>query len=176
MMPFLLSVWKKLPFSKASQLRIMRLFHNQFLVAVSGVIFNERDEILLFKHSYRDNPWGLPGGYLQAGEHPKEGLEREIEEESGLIISIEDKLKIRTDRETARIEICYTGTFLGGDFHPSAEVESYHFYSFDSLPLLSSKNSLLLIQKAIEERKLMKKTTMTTFPNTLKTSWMNLWE
>ena len=85
----------------------MRKMQDQFLVGVTGVILNEKKEVLLFHHTYRQNEWGLPGGYIKAAEHPKEGLEREIAEESGYIVSIDERYKIRTDRESARLDVQY---------------------------------------------------------------------
>ena len=143
-------IWKNLPLNKTLQLKIMRLFHDSFLVAVSGVVLNENGHILLFKHTYRQNAWGLPGGYIKAREHPQEALEREIEEESGLIISIDERLKIRTDRQEARLEICYLGYFLGGQFVPSAEVSDCGFFSLDTLPLMP-KNQLMMIKLGLKK-------------------------
>ena len=149
---FLLRLWKWLPLTKNTQLIIMRFFQNQFLVGVTGVIFNENSDVLLFKHTYRNTAWSLPGGYLKAGEHPIEGLEREIEEESGLIVSIDARMKIRTDRDSARLDICYIGTFIGGEFKRSDEVEDFGFFSPAKLPQIL-ENQSLLIEKAISQRK-----------------------
>ncbi|OGG11840.1 hypothetical protein A2Z00_01520 [Candidatus Gottesmanbacteria bacterium RBG_13_45_10] len=153
MMYFLAKLWKLLRLPKDLQLRIMRVFQDQFLVGVTGVIFNENNEILLFKHTYRSYEWGLPGGYIKAKEHPKEGLEREIEEESGFVVSADMRYKIRTDRDTARLDIIYVGSFMGGAFHPSAEVVEGKFFSFDTLPRIR-RNELVLIKKILERRKL----------------------
>ena len=148
----LASLWKSLGLSKKAQLRIMRILQDEFLVGVAGIIFNDQSEVLLFKHSYRKNPWGLPGGYIKAKEHPKEGLEREIKEESGLIVSADERFKIRTDRQTARLEITYVGTFMGGEFTPSKEVSEAEFFPFEKLPIIR-KDSLLFIHKALALRK-----------------------
>ena len=137
---------------KRMQLFIMRLLQDQFLVGVTGIIFNEKSEILLFKHDYRAHAWSLPGGYLKAGEHPIEGLEREIKEESGFVVSVDDSLKTRTDRGAARLDICYTGVIIGGDFVPSHEVSEFCFFSQDNLPLLRS-NQVILIDIALKERR-----------------------
>src|SRR3989304_8240922 len=123
----LASLWKSLGLSKKVQLRIMRILQDEFLVGVAGIIFNDQSEVLLFKHSYRKNPWGLPGGYVKAKEHPKEGLEREIKEESGFIVSADERIKLRTDRNSPRVDITYIGTFVGGEFIPSKEVKEAHF-------------------------------------------------
>lgn len=135
------------------QLLIMRVLQDQFLVGVTGIIFNDKKEILLFKHIYRAHQWSLPGGYLKSGEHPMEGLEREIMEESGLVVSVDDSLKTRTDRSTARLDICYTGQFIGGDFSPTHEVSEYGFFTMNNFPLLR-KNQVILIDQALKTRNL----------------------
>ncbi|MEK7166385.1 MAG: NUDIX hydrolase [Patescibacteria group bacterium] len=137
---------------KQLQLLLVRLTHDEFLISVVGVTFNDQDEVLLLKHTYRDPPWGLPCGYINAREHPKEALEREIKEETGLVISVDRRMKIRTDRDTARLEIVYLATFIGGDFQPSDEVEAVQFFEFDQLPLLTNKQ-LFLINKSFEIRR-----------------------
>lgn len=88
---------------------------------------------------------------MKAGEHPREALEREIKEESHLVVSIDDSLKTRTDRDTARLDMCYTGVLIGGDFVPSHEVVEYGFFSQDTLPLLR-KNQVFLIDEALKQR------------------------
>jgi ADP-ribose pyrophosphatase YjhB (NUDIX family) len=128
----------------------MRVMQDKFLVGVTGVILNEKKEILLFKHNYRAHPWSLPGGYLKKGEHPSEGLEREVLEESRLVVSVDEALKIRTDRETARLDLCYVGVIIGGEFKPTAEVSEYGFFDIDSMPLLR-KNQLFLIDLALNK-------------------------
>lgn len=126
----------------------MRVVQDQFLIGVTGIIFNEKKEVLLFKHSYRQTVWSLPGGYLKSGEHPGDGLEREIFEESGFTVSVDEQLKTRTDRDSARLDLCYVGKFIGGHFSPGSEVTEYGFFSFENLPLIS-KAQLYLIEKAI---------------------------
>jgi ADP-ribose pyrophosphatase YjhB (NUDIX family) len=148
MKSLLSKLYKALKLPKSWQLSLMRLTQDRFLVGVTGIVFNEKNEILLFKHSYRSHAWSLPGGYLKANEHPSEGLEREIKEESGLVVSIDTPLKTRTDRESARLDICYTGVLIGGEFCPSPEVFEYGFFAQDKMPLLRS-NQVLLIDEAI---------------------------
>ncbi|AKM81299.1 MAG: NUDIX hydrolase [Candidatus Pacebacteria bacterium GW2011_GWF2_38_9] len=149
MKSLLAKIWKKLHLPKGMQLFIVRFFQDQFLVGVTGIIFNDKREVLLFKHTYRAHAWSLPGGYMKAGEHPSEGLEREIKEESGLIVSADTRLKTRTDRDSARLDICYIGAFIGGEFSPTHEVSEYGFFAQDKLPLLR-KNQIFLIDEALK--------------------------
>ena len=144
-------IYKALHLSKTAQLFTMRFFQDKFLIGVTGIIFNDKKEILLFKHTYRSQAWSLPGGYLKSGEHPREALEREIKEESGLVVSIDDSLKTRTDRDSARLDMCYTGILIGGDFTPTNEVSEYGFFAQDKFPLLR-KNQIVLINEALEQQ------------------------
>ncbi len=151
MKTLLAKIWQALHLPKGVQLFFMRFLQDQFLVGVTGIIFNEKNEVLLFKHTYRTHAWSLPGGYMHSGEHPREALEREIREESGLVVSIDDSLKTRTDRDVARLDLCYIGEFIGGDFTPTHEVTEFGFFTLDTLPLLR-KNQVFLIDEATRQR------------------------
>lgn len=144
-------LWRLLSFPTNLQLSIMRLVQNEFLVGVTGVILNDRNEVLVCKHVYRQIKWSLPGGYIKGKEHPKEGLVREIEEETGFIVRIGKQLRIRTDRKTARLDISFIGSYIGGEFRPSHEVSEAHFIAFENLPLLS-QNQLLLIKEVLQRQ------------------------
>lgn len=159
----LAKIWRILHLSKSIQLFVMRIFQDQFLIGVTGIIFNDKNEILVFKHTYRQTQWGLPGGYIKAKEHPQEALEREIEEESGLIVSVDEELKIRTDRESARVDICFFGKLMGGEFKKSSEVSEAQFFSFNNLPLLSKKQ-LFLIEQTLFQKKLLTKSSSVSLP------------
>ena len=149
MPPIVYKIWQLLRLPKNIQLYIMRKVNDQFLVGVTGIFFDDKRRILLFKHTYRGgNRWSLPGGYLKGKEHPKEGLEREIMEESGLTVSADKRLKIRTDRDSPRLDIVYTGKYIGGVFTPSNEVKEIGFFTFENLPLLP-KDQLIFIDKAL---------------------------
>ena len=57
----------------------MRLTHARFTVTAGGLIFNDAGEILLLKHRFRaGSGWGLPGGFIEAGEQPIDALRREL--------------------------------------------------------------------------------------------------
>lgn len=132
----------------------MGLINDQFLIGVTGIFFDTENRILLVKHSYRGNDsWSLPGGYIKKGEHPKEGLEREIDEETGYIVSADTRLKIRTDRDSARLDITYAGVFMGGNYKPSKEILDADFFSFEKLPMLA-QDQLFFINEALRLRKL----------------------
>jgi len=154
-MSILAKIWRMLHLPKSIQLFVIRIFEDQFLIGVTGIILNSKNEILLFKHGYRQTEWGLPGGYIKAKEHPQEALEREIEEESGFVVSVDEELKIRTDRQSARVDICFAGKLTGGGFRKSSEVTEANFFSFNDLPMLMSKQQLFIIEQTLFQKKLL---------------------
>lgn len=160
----LAKIWRLISLPKNVQLFIVRSFQDQFLIGVTGIIFNEKQEILLFKHTYRQTEWSLPGGYIKAKEHPAEGLEREIKEESSLTVSIDYQLKVRTDRESARLDISLVGVYIGGEFIKSSEVSEvkffFHLKTYHLLPKISyfllslPYNSMPMFYKLLPQHKI----------------------
>ncbi len=71
---------------------------DNFRIAVKSFIVNEKGELLLIKR--RDNDphkpgvWEIPGGRIDLGEDPFEGLKRETKEETGLDVEVLNPLKI----------------------------------------------------------------------------------
>ncbi len=146
----LLKLWKVLSFTKRLKLAIVRTMEDEFLIGLTGVILNDKKEILVVNHSYRDGErWSLPGGYIKEKEHPYEALAREVEEETGFIIRADRELGIRTDRETARLDISLLGHLVGGEFRASPEVTEAKFCKVDDLPLLR-QSQLTLIQQVFK--------------------------
>lgn len=57
------------------------------IAGVSVVITNLGGDVLLLKHSYGPNVWGLPGGGLRRGEDPAAAALREVREELGVTLA-----------------------------------------------------------------------------------------
>ena len=69
-------------------------------VSVRGVIHNADGHILVVQRS-TDQDWELPGGRLSRGESPRQGLRREIHEETGLDVEIAEIVKANSWVNTA---------------------------------------------------------------------------
>lgn len=54
-----------------------------------GVVLNDRGELLLAKHTFRDGAWGLPGGWVNPHEHPAAAVAREVGEETGVRVTVQ---------------------------------------------------------------------------------------
>ena len=107
----------------------------KFLVGVLAVIFDDRGRVLLLKHTYRpDYPWGLPGGWLKAGEGAAEGIERELLEETGLAVRAIRPLMVGGDGQRPRLDLVFSCEYESGTFRPSAEVSEARFFDPAALP------------------------------------------
>jgi len=152
MKTLLAKLWQFLHLPTDLQLTVMRHVQDEFLIGVTGVILNDNNEILVCNHSYRDGVyWSLPGGYIKSKEHPREALAREIEEETGFIVRIEQELRIRTDRATARLDISLSGKHIGGEFKSNHEIKQAGFFRFEKLPLIS-QDQLTLIKEVLDKK------------------------
>lgn len=110
-------------------------------VIVDGIVV-KNNKILLVKRQLKlseGGKWGVPGGYLNANENLKEGVKREIFEETGYRISdpklftILDNPKRRND-EKQNIGFVYVCNALEKDGEPDKESTDQKWFDFDNLP------------------------------------------
>jgi ADP-ribose pyrophosphatase YjhB (NUDIX family) len=143
---FLYWLWRVIPLSKRMRAPILWLGNRKFVIGISALILNDRGEVLLFKHTYRnDFPWSFPGGYLKKHEDPDEAMKREIYEESGFEINILQVLEVARSHEMARFEVLYQAELVGeSDFVPSIEVKAARFFSSDELPELLPEHEAII--------------------------------
>jgi ADP-ribose pyrophosphatase YjhB (NUDIX family) len=125
------TIWRKLP--PAARQLIVRSTQEKFTVSVTGIITNEADEILLLEHVLRPaSGWGVPGGFIEAGEQPEAGLRREIREEISLELENVKLLRVRTIRR--HIEILFSAEAVGTPVVSSREIKDFGWFEFDSMP------------------------------------------
>jgi mutator protein MutT len=65
-----------------------REYPTQPIVAVAGVVFNTKDEVLLVRRGKEPGKgsWGIPGGAVELGERMKDAVKRELMEETGVTV------------------------------------------------------------------------------------------
>lgn len=64
-------------------------------VGVGGIVFQD-DQVLLVKRGKEPGlgKWSIPGGAVDVGETVKTAIEREIQEETGLLVEVLDMVEI----------------------------------------------------------------------------------
>lgn len=109
-----------------------------------AIITNEDGQILLQRRRDKDK-WGFPGGAMEIGESADETAKREVEEETGLKIKIEELIGIYTkyfdeypngDRAQT-IAFFYKGSISGGKIIDGNEESiELKFFNKDEVPEL----------------------------------------
>ncbi len=100
-------------------------------VGAYGLVVQEQ-KILLCRLSSEVLPewrgcWTLPGGGLEFGESPQEAMVREVEEETGLIVTHRDIVDTNAtsgefeDRRFHSIRIVFTTELIGGELRHETE-------------------------------------------------------
>ena len=127
----------------------MRLAHTRFTVTAGAIIFNEDGKILLLKHTFRaGSGWGLPGGFLEAGEQPLDALRRELREELGLEVEDVQIFIARSFRKPKQVEVLFRAR-AGGSITPrTMEVERAEWFSLDALPDGLPRDQRRLVEQA----------------------------
>jgi 8-oxo-dGTP diphosphatase len=134
--------------------------------AIYGVLFNkEKTEVLLVQR--RDLPvWVLPGGGLDAGETPLDGVKREVEEESGckveIIRQVAEYLPVNNLTHKTHFFEC---KIIGGSPRATEESKQTKFFPLDSLPSRLAPPFALWIKDALlgQDEVLVKKTEGVTY-------------
>ncbi len=147
----LISLWKKKYFPKWFRELVIWKTNSRFLVAVLGIIRNEKNQILLLKHTYREQPWGIPSGWIEY-EQPFNALEREVFEETAFLIEAKKVLSVRHVEKPHRIDLIIEGIFIEGTFKASPEVSDYGFFDFGDWPEGMPKEQQLLITTSLDNQ------------------------
>ena len=105
-----------------------------------GALILDKDRILLTlrKSEPFKNHWDIPGGFLEYGEHPEQGLMRELREELGLEIKIETLFGIFMDKYgtqgVSTINIFYRCRALNEPQRISDEISDYKWFPLYDMP------------------------------------------
>lgn len=123
--------------------------HTRFTVTAGALIFNRGGQILLLKHRFRaGSGWGLPGGFLEAGEQPLDALRRELREELRLEIQDVEIYTARSFRKPKQVEVLFRGRADGLITTHTMEVERAEWFSLDALPEGLPRDQRRLVEQA----------------------------
>ena len=108
----------------------------------SALCVDANQRVLLARRAVEPSvgAWDAPGGFLEEGEHPLDGLCRELREETGLEIEPLELLGIWMDRyggdSTAQstLNLFWTARIEGGEPRAADDVSELHWFARDELP------------------------------------------
>ncbi|MGB4967065.1 MAG: NUDIX hydrolase [Candidatus Saccharimonadales bacterium] len=128
-----------------------------YRVSVKGIVVDQDGRVLLSKES--DGSWEMLGGGLEHGEDAKDGLRREILEETGLEvtkISAQPRFFLtapRRNRPDFVANVVYEIELANLDFKPSDECQELRFFSVEEMavqrlfPNVEALQKLLLAER-----------------------------
>ena len=124
-------IWKKL--TPSTRAGLVRLTQQRFTISVTAVISNEKGEVLLLDHVLRPfSNWGIPGGFIDAGEQPEAGIKREVREETGLELENIRLAFVRTNNR--HVEIFFRAEARGKAEAKSREINQAAWFKIDEMP------------------------------------------
>jgi 8-oxo-dGTP diphosphatase len=140
-------VWKTMP--KRARHWVTRLSQASFTVSAAAVVTNEAGEVLLLNHLLRPaSGWGLPGGFINAGEQPDDAVRREIREETGLELRNIRLVRVRTLRR--HIEIIFAAQAAGEPRVMSREIIELGWFAVDKMPPDLALDQQFIVKEALE--------------------------
>jgi ADP-ribose pyrophosphatase YjhB (NUDIX family) len=117
-------------------------------VGCSATIFDEKREKVLLTRRADNGRWCLPGGRMESGESAAEACEREVLEETGLIVSVKrligvysdpNQLIIYPDGNKAHIIVMnFEAQIIEGELSLSDETTDFGYFSLaemESMPM-----------------------------------------
>lgn len=104
-----------------------------FTIGVFALIKDEQNRVLLALRTDR-NWWNLPGGSLEAGEAPWEGVVREVREETGLDVSVQRLLGVYSKIDKNDLVLSFECQVLGGELTLNDEAADLKYFAVNELP------------------------------------------
>lgn len=106
-----------------------------------GVLVTDDDRVLLVRRTAPPGKglWSLPGGFLDAGEDPRQTAAREVLEETGLAVSVGRVLDVfyNGSGPGASVFLLYVGSYRGGKPVAGDDAGDARFFSRAELPRLA---------------------------------------
>lgn len=114
---------------------------SQFTIGIFGIIFDEQKRVLLC-HRRDYDLWNLPGGTLENGESPWDGVKREIKEETGLDAEIESLAGVYSKPDKNEIVFSFVCKVICGETTLNDEADKIEYFEIDKLPSNTSQKQV----------------------------------
>ena len=147
----LAALWRRAP--KLARRMGVLLTESRFTVTVGAVVIDSRNRVLLLHHRFRPGSgWGIPGGFMRAGEQPEEAARRELREEIDLDVEVAGVAFVRTLQKYRQVEIIFRCVPKGIPLPQGFEINRAEWFDLNSLPDGLSDDQRGLIRRALDSR------------------------
>ena len=105
----------------------------RFSIGVFAIILDSSNRVLLCHRRDKDL-WNLPGGGLESGETPWQGVVREVAEEVGLQVTVNRLIGVYSKPDKDEIVFSFLCEPLGGEPSTSDEADEIAYFAFNEIP------------------------------------------
>jgi ADP-ribose pyrophosphatase YjhB (NUDIX family) len=110
--------------------------------AVSAFVGDDDGRVLLARRAHEPDAglWDALGGFLEEGEHPLDGLRREVLEETGLTVEPGPFVGVYMDTygtgegAVPVLNLVWEATVTGGEARPADDVSELRWFGREELP------------------------------------------
>lgn len=104
-------------------------------VGVFAAVFDKNNKILCVKINYGSGNWTLPGGHLENNESLYDGVKREVLEETGYIVDIENLISVYSAPKKDDIVFLFKAKIKRQiEWKPNDEIQQIGFFERNALP------------------------------------------
>lgn len=123
-------------------------------VGIFVTVFDEASRVLCVRQNYSPFYWTTPGGKLETKEAPNEGAVREVYEETGCRIHIENFIGVYAAPFKDDVVLAFDAVIVGRDtWTPNSEISEIGFFDASQLPSPMKANSAERIADAVARRR-----------------------
>ena len=103
-----------------------------FRISVSALIF--KDTMILLARRRDIGWWNLPGGGMEIGETVQEAVVREVREETGLLIEVEQLVGVYSKPQKQEVVLTFRCVPTGGKLRETEESSECCYFPVHNLP------------------------------------------
>jgi ADP-ribose pyrophosphatase YjhB (NUDIX family) len=124
----------------------------KFTIGVFGIIKDSKNRILLCLRNDYDL-WNLPGGGLEKGETPWEGVVREVREETGFNVRIIKLIGIYSKPDKNEVVFSFECKIINGKLTLNNEAKDIQYFSLNRIPKNTVKKQVERIEDFLKKNK-----------------------
>lgn len=122
-----------------------------FKIGVFAIIFDEHGQVLLC-HRLDYDLWNLPGGGLEDGESPWQGVIREVKEEVRIEVEVVRLAGVYSKPDKNEIVFSFACKITGGKITTSNEADLIKYFPVEEIPKNMSPKQIERIKDALAEK------------------------
>lgn len=122
---------------------------NSHSVSVAGVVVNADGQVLVIRRA-DTGEWQPPGGILDAGETFEEGVTREVHEETGVVVEVEQLTGVYKNTTRNIVALVYRCQLIGGTARTSREATAVRWIAPDKIDRLMAPAFAIRVLDALD--------------------------